>query len=61
MKNWRKVSAAFGIELPEDQLAHAGAVLDGLEQSFRPLTRQLTFEDDSAAQFNANQTDWEAR
>ncbi|HWD00343.1 MAG TPA: hypothetical protein VG456_26480 [Candidatus Sulfopaludibacter sp.] len=42
MKNWRAMAAAIGLDLPARDIDRIAQPLDGLEEAFRPLVRDLT-------------------
>lgn len=48
MTNWKQVAAAMGVDVTDEKTL---APLQGLETSFRPLTGQLSVEDEPASLF----------
>jgi hypothetical protein len=42
MKDWRGIAKAHGLELSAGELDRIAPALDGLEEAFRPLVKDLT-------------------
>lgn len=41
MKDWKLLSQALGLDIPETDVERAGEALDRLEASFRPLVDKI--------------------
>ena len=52
--DWKAIAKARGIEIPAADLEVIAPRLDALEAAFRPLTRQLTPDQEPAAAFHAD-------
>lgn len=52
--DWKALARARGLEIPESDLDLLAQRLDALEESFRPLARRLTFDQEPAAVFRAD-------
>ena len=48
MKNWKALSEAYGLGIPDSDLARITPPLDGLEEAFRKLAAAFPPDTDSA-------------
>ena len=53
MTDWKALAAARCPDIPADAVARITPGLEALEATFRPLTAQLTPDDESAVTFSA--------
>ena len=51
--DWKAIAQARGIEIPATDLALIEPRLNGLEEAFRPLARQLRPDQEPAPSFHA--------
>ncbi len=52
--DWKGLARARGLDIPDADLEALAPRLDALEAAFRPLARQLTFDQEPAAPFRAD-------
>ena len=57
MKDWDAIINASGLGIPADQIERIAKPLAALEAAFRPLTGTLTFQDEPAAIFDAEEAE----
>ena len=57
MKDWDAIIKASGLGIPADQIERIAKPLAALEAAFRPLTGTLTFQDEPAAIFDAEEAE----
>jgi hypothetical protein len=55
MKDWRGIAKAHGLDLSAGELDRIAPALDGLEEAFRPLVRDLTPGIEPAVQFSSEE------
>jgi hypothetical protein len=53
MKDWNGIVTASGFQIPAEDVGRIVKPLDSLEAAFRPLADSLTFADEPAAIFDA--------
>ena len=53
MKDWRGLAQAGGLGIPAAEMDRIAAPLDALEETFRPLVRDLTPQMEPAISFSA--------
>jgi hypothetical protein len=51
VRDWRAIARACGLEIPAKDFERIGPPLDALEESFRPLTRDLAPDLEPAVDF----------
>lgn len=44
MKNWKAVAQASGLGLSQEDIERIAGPLEALEEAFRPLVKELTFD-----------------
>jgi hypothetical protein len=55
MKDWDGIVKASGLGIPADQVERIAKPLASLEAAFRPLAGTLTFQDEPASIFDAEE------
>ncbi len=55
MSDWKKIAEARGLELPEAEAARIAAVLEALEDAFRPLAAAIPEDVEPAVTFRAEE------
>jgi len=51
MKNWKKISEASDVRIPEPDVDRITPALDALEAAFRPLTKDIPHDVEPAVGF----------
>ena len=51
MKNWKKIAEGNDVRIPESDLERIAPALDGLESTFRPLSRSIPDDVEPAVTF----------
>ena len=54
MKNWKALSEAYGLEIPDADIDRITPPLQGLEDAFRKLAASFPSDTDSALTFDAS-------
>ena len=57
MKDWDAIVKASGLGIPADQIERIAKPLTALETAFRPLAATLSFQDEPAAIFDAEEAE----
>ena len=55
MKDWRAMARARGIDVADRDLDRIAGPLDALEETFRPLTKQLNAADEPCVEFRVEE------
>ena len=55
MKDWTSIAKAAGLDIPAEAAGRIAQPLNALEETFRPLVRNLTPEMEPALSFRADQ------
>jgi hypothetical protein len=55
LKDWRAMAKARGLDIPDRDFDRIAGPLDALEESFRPLAKQLNAADEPCVAFRVEE------